>query len=391
MRHHAFVAITVVLGLGPLLAARATAVAGQGDEGTIAGGTSWAAVTMPVPVLPACFDPFGFNRYHPAPPALLDDGARPGLTTCFYGDPPNSRVLSDDWTLSCDRAEEAPTGKRTQAHYARAPTVAARSYPPSLDWRRKDGQDWTTPVRNTSTCGSCVAFGVIGSIESRLKIAAGDSSLNPDLSEAHLFFGSCDQCCDSGMSVEPALEFLRNTGVADEACYPYSPRNQPFSPCAGWRGHTTAIAAWTVTFNAAAMKQALVEGGPIVATLDLYEDFRSYSGGIYQHTHGKFVSSHAVTLVGYDDSEGYWIGKNSWGTDWGEDRDGNPNGGGWFRIYYGQVGIDNYAYIPLLSVDRAGTDSMNPAFGTTKRQASWPAEVAPGQVTGWIEAWPIPR
>jgi C1A family cysteine protease len=99
------------------------------------------------------------------------------------------------------------------------------------------------------------------------------------------------------------------------------------------------------------MKQALAEGGPIVATLTLYEDFRNYSGGIYQHAYGGFAGSHAVTLVGYDDNEGYWIAKNSWGTEWGEDKDGNATGGGWFRIYYGHAGIDDHAYIPLLSLD----------------------------------------
>jgi C1A family cysteine protease len=169
------------------------------------------------------------------------------------------------------------------------------------------------------------------------------------------------------MTVDPALDFARDTGISDEACYPYSPQNQPCSPCAGWQSRTTAIAGWIGTTDTAEMKEALAERGPIVATLTLYEDFRSYSGGIYRHTYGGFAGSHAVTLVGYDDTEGYWIGKNSWGTDWGEDKDGNPNGGGWFRIYFGQAGIDDYAYIPLLSVDRAGTDSMSLAFGTRDR------------------------
>ena len=343
------------------------------------GATSshWAMVTTPISKPPACLDTFGLERYHRALPALLDDAARPGPTTCFYGGSPIPPLLSDEQALLCDLFEEALLeGERAQARRARAQPEAADSYPTSLDWRRKDGQDWTTPVKEASTCGSCVAFGVIGALESRLKIAAGDSSLNPDLSEAHLFFGSCDQCCDGGMRVEPALDFLRDIGIADEACYPYSPRNQPFSPCVGWHSRTTAIEAWTGTFDTAAMKQALADGGPIVATLTLYEDFRSYSGGIYQHTHGVFVGIHVVTIVGYDDNEGYWIGKNSWGTDWGEDKDGNAIGGGWFRIYFGQAGIDNYAYIPLLSVDRAENDSMNPALRTRKRRASWPTEVA---------------
>ena len=349
-----------------LLAARATTVAALGNEGTIATHSDWAMATTSPPKTPACLDTSGSERYPPAPPALLDDGARPGTTNRCYGNPPDSPLLSDEQALLHDISQELLEGERAQARQDRTRRVAAHSYPTSLDWRRKDGQDWTTPIKEASSCGSCVAFAVVGSIESRLKIAAMDSSLNPDLAEAHLFFGSCHQCCDGGMTTDPAMVFARDTGIADEACYPYSPQNQPFSPCAGWQSRTTAIAAWAGAFGAAAMKQALADGGPIVATLALYEDFRSYSGGIYEHTHGAYVGSHAVTLVGYDDSEGYWIGKNSWGTEWGEDKDGNPNGGGWFRIYFGQAGIDNYAYIPLLSVDHAETGSLNPALVTER-------------------------
>jgi C1A family cysteine protease len=279
---------------------------------------------------------------------------------------PNSSPALDGQALLRDLSEKALEEEREQARIYKDQSETANSHPVSVDWRRKDGQDWTTPVRNASTCGACVAFAVIGSMESRLKIAAGDSSLNPDLSEAHLFFGSCDQCCDGGMSVEPALQYSLHTGITDEACYPYSPRNQPFSPCTGWQTRTTAIATWSGTFNTAAMKQALAKDGPIVATLNLYEDFRSYSGGIYQHTHGEFLSRHAVTLVGYDEAGGYWIGKNSWGTDWGEDRNGNPNGGGWFRIYFGQAGIDDFAYVPQVSVGSAGHGSTDPALETEK-------------------------
>jgi C1A family cysteine protease len=39
-----------------------------------------------------------------------------------------------------------------------------------------------------------------------------------------------------------------------------------------------------------------------------------------------------VCVVGYNDARKFWIVKNSWGTGWGE--------GGYFRIAYGQVGLD---------------------------------------------------
>jgi C1A family cysteine protease len=286
-------------------------------------------------------------------------------------------------TTVAAKGNEALDGGRGQARYAKARPEAAHPYPMSVDWRRKDGQDWTTPVKEASTCGACAAFGVIGAVESRLKIAAGDSSQNPDLSEAHLFFGSCDRCCDQGMTVSPALDFARDTGIVDEACYPYTPEDQASNPCAEWQDRTTTIAAWTLTTDVEEMKQALAEGGPIVASLTLYQDFMSYSGGIYEHRSGGFAGTHIVTLVGYDEAGGYWIGKNGWGTDWGEDSEGNAGGGGWFRISYEVSGVDDHAYIP--HVGAAGSTGLVPDH---HRQVHlFPGTVPPS--SGQIIATPV--
>ena len=70
----------------------------------------------------------------------------------------------------------------------------------------------------------------------------------------------------------------------------------------------------------------------------VYPDFMSYRGGIYHHTgltdhfNNPFeLTNHAVLLVGYGrchvTGQKYWIVKNSWGTNWGED--------GYFRIRRG--------------------------------------------------------
>ncbi|MDP8254733.1 MAG: C1 family peptidase [Candidatus Alcyoniella australis] len=42
-----------------------------------------------------------------------------------------------------------------------------------------------------------------------------------------------------------------------------------------------------------------------------YADFYSYDEG--EHSSGGACGGHGVTLVGYDATEQYWIGKNSWG------------------------------------------------------------------------------
>jgi hypothetical protein len=64
------------------------------------------------------------------------------------------------------------------------------------------------------------------------------------------------------------------------------------------------------------------------------DDFLYYSKGIYSPSEStKALSNHAILLVGYNDTDelgnGYWIVKNSWGTDWGEN--------GFGRVAYGNI------------------------------------------------------
>lgn len=77
---------------------------------------------------------------------------------------------------------------------------------------------------------------------------------------------------------------------------------------------------WTINIDA--IKQALVSYGPLVAAMDVYSDFKSYSGGVYQHASGVYKGGHAILMTGYVDNPtapggGFFIAKNSWGNDWG--------------------------------------------------------------------------
>ena len=71
----------------------------------------------------------------------------------------------------------------------------------------------------------------------------------------------------------------------------------------------------------------------MVTTFDVYEDFFSYTGGVYEHSWGDLEAGHCVAIVGWSNTNSCWICKNSWGTDWGED--------GWFRIRWGNCGINS--------------------------------------------------
>lgn len=271
----------------------------------------------------------------------------PQPETWIAGETSVSRSSEEERARLCGVPVEVIEWEHLQASLETAKPEAVHSYPSATDWRNVNGQDWTTAIRNQGGCGSCVAFGTIGAIESRVEIANGNPDLNPDLAEAHLFFCGCGECCGTGWYPDAALNFARDTGIVDETCYPYTDYDQACNPCSGWQNRVTTIASWSGTSNVADMKQALADYGPFEATMAVYEDFYSYLGGIYRHTWGTLEGYHAVTIVGYDDGGGYWIVKNSWGTGWGEDKYGNPYGG-WFRIGYGECGIDDYGYIPVV-------------------------------------------
>jgi len=85
--------------------------------------------------------------------------------------------------------------------------------------------------------------------------------------------------------------------------------------------------------SATDMKNWMSAKGPLATCFTVYDDFYAYSNGIYSHVRGNVVGGHCVSVVGYNDTDQYWICKNSWGTGWGES--------GFFRIAYGQVGIDS--------------------------------------------------
>lgn len=200
--------------------------------------------------------------------------------------------------------------------------------PASIDWRNNNG-NWVTPIRDQQSCGSCVSFATVATIESRLRIVCRDAGLNVDLSEAHLFYCGCSNCCNAGWNFAPALDFTKSTGVAQESAFPYVPGNRPCPP--NLTPHVK-ITAWTQLLAVADRKNVLATKGPVVGGMAVYQDFYSYRSGVYRHVTGGLAGYHAISVIGYDDALRCWICKNSWGTGWGDN--------GFFRIAYGDCGID---------------------------------------------------
>ena len=75
------------------------------------------------------------------------------------------------------------------------------------------------------------------------------------------------------------------------------------------------------------MKAEITARGPISCGILATNNFLDYRGGIYSEVTEEGGINHIIEIAGWgvaDDGTEYWIGRNSWGTYWGEH--------GWFRI-----------------------------------------------------------
>jgi C1A family cysteine protease len=229
--------------------------------------------------------------------------------------------------------DEVMREARTSGAVAPAPGA-----PSTYDLRNVNGKNFITPIRDQLNCGSCVAFGTIATIEGLAQVQHNNPSLNIDLSEAHLFFclgTATGASCAAGWMPDKAFNCASNTGICDEKCYPYDLGKTDCAKylCSDWQKRVTkVVGARPVT--ASQIKTQLSTKGPVTACFVVYSDFFAYKSGIYRHVTGGQAGGHCVSIVGYDDTSKFWIAKNSWGKNWGEQ--------GFFRIAYGECGIDTW-------------------------------------------------
>jgi len=110
---------------------------------------------------------------------------------------------------------------------------------------------------------------------------------------------------------------------------------------------------YTYSGNERALKQLVYDHGAVVVTVKSKGPFQLYKGGIFAGCpSGTTDTDHAVTVVGYGKQNNipYWLIKNSWGTNWGE------NGYIRMRRNVGMCGIGKSAAVVTCSKSRAPTN-----------------------------------
>ena len=205
--------------------------------------------------------------------------------------------------------------------------ISSNDLPDKLDWRSNGGNFVTSP-KDEEECASCWAFAAAGMTESYHAIKNNETNPTLDLSEQTLVSCSHDGSCTHGGNMAKALDFIRDTGLPDETCFPYEGEQENCNRCEDWKSKVTKIPGWSwvteSTKDNDAVKRALMKG-PVTAWFKPGIDFEEYTGGIYK-CKSDDSENHFVLLIGWNNSKGCWIAKNNWGTDWGES--------GFFKIDY---------------------------------------------------------
>src|SRR3954452_4869652 len=224
------------------------------------------------------------------------------------------------------------------AHLASAGAARAVGAPAAFDLRNVNGANYTTPIRDQGGCGSCVAFGTVATMEHVTRFTRGNASLPIDYSEAQLFYcwgKDVGVTCSTGWWPDQALTACQNNGITFEDYFPYTAGDQNCAVNADWPNKLAKVTGWAnITGNVTAMKEYISTYGAIDACFTVYQDFFSYSSGVYRHVTGDVAGGHCVCIHGCDDRQACWIGKNSWGPGWGD--------GGFVRIGYGECAIETY-------------------------------------------------
>lgn len=235
----------------------------------------------------------------------------------------------------------------------------ASEIPAAWDWRNVDGKNYVTWDKNQHIpqyCGSCWAQGTTSALSDRIAImrkgAWPEIALSPQVLINCHGGGSCE-----GGNPGAVYTYAHRNGIPDQTCQAYqakdlscgtlsvcetcSPTNSSFSP-----GSCTVVKTFPKYYvseyghvrGANNMKAEIYKRGPIGCGIHVTNKFEAYTGGIYTEKVLFPFMNHELSIAGWgvDEATGqeYWIGRNSWGTYWGER--------GWFRIkmHHDNLGIE---------------------------------------------------
>jgi hypothetical protein len=223
-------------------------------------------------------------------------------------------------------------------------TALAATLPFAFDLRDIDGRSYIGPARDQGQCGSCWSFGALAAAESAWNRAQGVYDAEAiDLSEAFMVWSLSPLYgglygCDGASSMKDPMTSVLEYGVPREIDFPYTIADP--GEDLHWDAPRYTMEDWhAIPVNDVETTRRVLQAiGAVTITVHSSRDaWYSYESGIFEDDLRAPTSDtvatldHMISLVGWNDAPadggmGYWIVRNSWGDQWGED--------GYMRLRY---------------------------------------------------------
>ena len=194
-----------------------------------------------------------------------------------------------------------------------AQELGVSDLPESINWVTKGA---VNPVQNQGNCGSCWAFSAVGEMEGAHFVATNKLI---KLSEQQ-----CLDCsrgahgCRGGWQ-KNCYEYAETQAMESEADYPYT---TIVDMCFAYKTPQVMVKSYgIVPAHSVSQLKARLAQQPVAVTIEADQPvFQQYKSGIIDTPYCGTSLDHAVLAVGYGSENGtdYYLVKNSWGTDWGE-------------------------------------------------------------------------
>jgi len=226
--------------------------------------------------------------------------------------------------------------------YTQNPTRSS-SCVSSFDWRNRHGRNWLTSVKNQYPCGSCAIFAVTGATEALVNLYY-NRLLNLDLAEQQVVScvnGRCTETYpganDAGWSLSSIVPYYTTIGVVNESCFPYQANSS--IPCSNICSNPSErikiggkidFPNSTYPRSEESLKKMIIKYGPLSAGISTWghamtlAGFGTIKAGDVLHegvSGGGDNSGNSPIIIGSNDpriGQTYWIFKNSYGENWGQ-------------------------------------------------------------------------
>ncbi|MDT4985982.1 MAG: hypothetical protein QOI74_76, partial [Micromonosporaceae bacterium] len=184
------------------------------------------------------------------------------------------------------------------------------------------------PVYDQGRLGSCTANAIACAYEFGL-LKQGLADFGP--SRLFIYYNERVKegtvASDSGAMIRDGIKSVAKQGVCSEISWPYDVTafaDEPRTECYQEAADNRATAYQRVPQTLTQLKGCLAGGYPFVFGFRVYESFETpevaRTGVVcLPGSTEEPLGGHAVLAVGYDDANGVFLVRNSWGPGWGQD------------------------------------------------------------------------